>query len=193
MASGSGTLLQALLDAGADAAYPAHVVAVVSDRPGAPALDRATARGVAVEVVAMADFPDRATWDRALVRAVAAHQPDLVVLAGFMKLLSPDFLRRFPGRVINTHPSLLPDFAGAHAVRDALQAGVSMTGASVIWVDDGIDTGEVISSAEVPVLADDDESSLHERIKVVEREMLVRVVAELVEGPAPSSDPDART
>ena len=180
LASGAGTLLQALLDAQTDPAYPAEVVAVLSDRPDAAALARAGRHGVPVDVVALPDFADREAWDRELGEKAAAHRPDLVVLAGFMKLLSREFLHRFPGQVINTHPGLLPAFPGAHAVRDALNAGVSVTGASVIWVDEGIDTGEVIAHVEVSLLAADDEDSLHERIKVVEREMLVRVIAELV-------------
>jgi len=180
LASGAGTLLQALLDAQTDPAYPAEVVAVLSDRPDAAALGRARRHGVPVDVVALPDFADREAWDRELGEKAAAHRPDLVVLAGFMKILSREFLHRFPGQVINTHPGLLPAFPGAHAVRDALNAGVSVTGASVIWVDEGIDTGAVIAHVEVSLLAADDEVSLHERIKVVEREMLVRVIAELV-------------
>lgn len=180
LASGAGTLLQALLDAQTDPAYPAEVVAVLSDRPDAAALGRAGRHGVPVDVVALPDFADREAWDRELGEKAAAHRPDLVVLAGFMKILSREFLHRFPGQVINTHPGLLPAFPGAHAVRDALNAGVSVTGASVIWVDEGIDTGAVIAHVEVSLLAADDEDSLHERIKVVEREMLVRVIAELV-------------
>lgn len=182
LASGAGTLLQALLDAQSDPAYPAEVVAVLSDRPDAAALGRAGRHGVPVDVVALPDFADREAWDRELGEKAAAHRPDLVVLAGFMKILSREFLHRFPGQVINTHPGLLPAFPGAHAVRDALNAGVSVTGASVIWVDEGIDTGAVIAHVEVSLLAADDEDSLHERIKVVEREMLVRVIAELVGG-----------
>ncbi len=181
LASGSGTLLQALLDAQSDS-YPAEVVAVVADRADSHALVRAGRHGVAADVVPFGGFPDRDTWDTALGDMVAAHQPDLVVLTGFMKILSPDFLHRFPGRVINTHPGLLPDFPGAHAVRDALAAGATVTGASVIWVDEGIDTGQLIIQAEVPVLAGDDEPRLHERIKAVERDMLVRVVASILTG-----------
>lgn len=180
MASGSGTLLQALLDAAQEPSYPAHVVAVISDRRDSQALRRAVDRGVAAHAVVLADFADRAGWDLALTETVADGQPDLIVLAGFMKILSPGFLQRFPGRVINSHPALLPAFPGAHAVRDALIAGVPVTGASVIWVDEGVDTGEVIAQREVPVVDQDDESSLHERIKVAERDMLVHVVADLV-------------
>jgi len=181
LASGSGTLLQALLDAETDA-YPAEVVAVLADRADAHALVRAGRHGVPADVVPLGDYPDRGTWDSELGDRVAAHQPDLVVLAGFMKILSPDFLHRFPGRVINTHPGLLPDFPGAHAVRDALAAGATLTGASVIWVDEGIDTGQLIAQAEVPVLTGDDEPRLHERIKAVERDMLVHVVASIITG-----------
>ncbi len=180
LASGAGTLLQALLDAQRAPGFPGAVVAVFSDRADAQALVRGRRHGVAGEVVAMADFVDRGAWDRALADEVAAHRPDLVVLAGFMKILGPAFLNRFPGRVINTHPGLLPAYPGAHAVRDALEAGTSITGASVILVDEGVDTGAVLAYTAVPVLDGDDEASLHERIKVVEREMLVRVVSELV-------------
>ncbi len=153
---------------------------MVSDRAQARALVRARRCGIPAVSVAPADFVDRLAWDRALGDAVAEYRPDLLVLAGFMKILSPDFLRRFAGRVINTHPALLPEFPGAHAVRDALAAGVAVTGASVIWVDEGVDTGEVIDRVEVPILATDDKACLHERIKVAERQMLVRVVADLV-------------
>ncbi len=180
MASGSGTLLQALLDAAQAPSYPAQVVAVISDRPDCQALQRAVDHGVAAHAVVMADFGDRAGWDLTLAETVAECQPDLIVLAGFMKILSPTFLQRFPGRVINSHPALLPAFPGAHAVRDALNAGVEVTGASVIWVDEGVDTGELIAQREVPVVEEDDESSLHARIKAAEREMLVHVVADLV-------------
>lgn len=180
LASGSGTLLQALLDAELDSSYPAEVVGVVSDRRDVPALARGAGRGIPVSSVVLRDYPTRDAWDLALGETVAATRPDLVILAGFMKILSSAFLQRFPGRVINTHPALLPAFPGAHAVRDALAAEVSMTGASVIWVDEGIDTGQVIAQSEVAVLPGDDEASLHERIKIVERQMLVRVVAELV-------------
>ncbi len=172
--------MQALLDAAQDPSYPAHVVAVISDRRDSQALQRAARHGAAAHAVVMADFADRAGWDLALTDTVAECQPDLIVLAGFMKILSPTFLQRFPGRVINSHPALLPAFPGAHAVRDALNAGVEVTGASVIWVDEGVDTGEVIAQREVPVVEEDDESSLHARIKAAEREMLVHVVAELI-------------
>jgi phosphoribosylglycinamide formyltransferase-1 len=128
----------------------------------------------------LADHPDRAAWDRALAAELAAHDPDLVVSAGFMKLVGPAVLERFGGRLINTHPALLPAFPGAHAVRDALAAGVATTGATVHVIDAGLDTGPVLAQREVPVRPDDDEASLHERIKTVERELLVETVARMV-------------
>lgn len=172
--SGTGTLLQALLEAGED--FPARVVAVGADRDGIEGLRRASAPSF---VVRLADHPDRASWDAALTDAVAEHRPDLVVLAGFMKLLGPSFLGRFGGRVINSHPALLPAFPGPHAVRDALDYGAKITGCSVILVDAGVDTGPVLAQEPVPVEPADDERTLHERIKIVERRLLVDVVAAL--------------
>lgn len=178
LASGSGTLLQALLDAVAPG-YPAEVVAVGADRPGIEALTRAERAGVPSFVVRLADHPDRPAWDRALTEAVAAHEPDLVVSAGFMKLVGPAFLARFAGRVINSHPALLPAFPGTHAVADALRYGVKVTGCTILLVDDGVDSGPVLAQEPVRVQPGDDEHSLHERIKVVERRLLVDVVAAL--------------
>ena len=175
LVSGSGTLLQALLDAG----YPARVVAVGADRDGIEGLRRAEPAGLPTFVVRLTDHPDRAGWDAALTKAVAEHEPDLVVLAGFMKLLGPQFLDRFGGRVINSHPALLPAFPGAHAVRDALAYGAKVTGCSIILVDGGVDTGPVLAQEPVQIEAADDERALHERIKVVERRLLVDVVAAL--------------
>jgi formyltetrahydrofolate-dependent phosphoribosylglycinamide formyltransferase len=177
LVSGSGTLLQALLDAGN--AYPAHVVAVGADRDGIEGLRRAELAGVPTFVVKLADHPDRASWDAALTSVVAGYRPDLVVLAGFMKLLGAAFLGRFGGRVINSHPALLPAFPGAHAVRDALAYGAKVTGCSIILVDDGVDTGPVLAQQPVSVEPADDEHTLHERIKAVERRLLVDVVAAL--------------
>jgi phosphoribosylglycinamide formyltransferase-1 len=177
--SGTGSLCAALLDAADDPGYPATVVVVGSDRP-APGLDSARRRGLPTFTCALADHPDRAAWDRALAAELTAHEPDLVVSAGFMKLVGPAVLEAFAGRMINTHPALLPAFPGAHAVRDALAAGVRVTGATVHVVDAGLDTGPVLAQREVPVLADDDEVRLHERIKEVERELLVETVAQLV-------------
>jgi phosphoribosylglycinamide formyltransferase 1 len=177
--SGSGSLCAALLEATDDPVYPATVVAVGSDRP-ADGLDHARRRGLPTFVVPVREHPDRAAWDRALAAAIAGHRPDLVVSAGFMKIVGPAVLGAFDGRLVNTHPALLPAFPGAHAVRDALAAGVPVTGATVHLVDAGVDTGPVLAQREVPVRPDDDEDRLHERIKTVERELLVDTVARLV-------------
>jgi formyltetrahydrofolate-dependent phosphoribosylglycinamide formyltransferase len=179
--SGTGSLSAALLAATDDPAYPAVVVAVGADRD-APGLGHARARGIPTFVCAVGDFPERADWDRALAAQLAAHDPALVVSAGFMKIVGPAVLDAFGGRLINTHPALLPAFPGAHAVRDALAAGVSVTGATVHVVDAGVDTGPVLGQREVAVLPGDDEARLHERIKDVERELLVQTVAQLVTG-----------
>jgi phosphoribosylglycinamide formyltransferase-1 len=178
LVSGSGTNLQAILDAiDADPAFGAEVVAVGADRPDIEGLVRAERVGVPTFVVPVEAFADRAAWDAALTEAVAAHSPDLVVSAGFMKLLGARFLERF--LVVNTHPALLPAFPGAHAVRDALDYGVKVTGCTVHVVDAGVDTGPVIAQVAVDVRDDDDEASLHERIKTVERDLLVDVVRRL--------------
>lgn len=179
LASGSGTLLQALLDATDEAGYPAKVIAIGADREGIAALDRAARANIPHFVVRVADHADRAGWDSALTKAVAAYEPDLVVSAGFMKILGPEFLDRFHERVINTHPALLPSFPGMHAVADALAAGVKVTGSTVHFADAGVDTGPIIAQQAVVVEPDDDEASLHERIKAVERRLLVDVVAKL--------------
>lgn len=173
LVSGSGTLLQALLDSSSD---DWSVAGVVSDRADAYGLQRARAAGVPTAVVELADFPDRAAWDVAVAKAVQVFSPDLVVLAGFMRILGEPFLAAFGGRTVNTHPALLPAFPGAHGVRDALAHGVKVTGSTVIIVDAGVDTGPIIAQRAVPVEDGDDEASLHERIKVVERELLVEVV-----------------
>ena len=180
LASGSGSLLQALLDAGDDETHPARVVAVVSDRAGVGALDRAAAAGLSTAVVRPGDHADRADWDAALAETVAGTEPDLVVSAGFARLLGPAFLAAFGGRTINTHPALLPAFPGAHPVRDTLAYGVKVTGATVHLVDAGVDTGPVLAQEAVTVDPDDTEDTLHERIKVVERRVLVETVAALV-------------
>jgi phosphoribosylglycinamide formyltransferase-1 len=180
LVSGSGSNLQALLDATADEAFGARVVAVGADRDGIAALDRARAAGVPTFVLRVKDFPDRAAWDRALADACAEFAPDLVVLAGFMKLVGPEFLRRLGGRLINTHPALLPSFPGMHAVRDALDHGVRLSGCTIFLVDEGTDTGPVIAQVAVPVQDDDDEAVLHERIKQAERVLLVDTVGRMV-------------
>src|SRR5450755_1970373 len=173
LVSGTGTNLQALLSACADDAYGAQVVAVGADRSGIAGLDRAERAGVPTFVHRVADHAARADWDQALTKSCAAFEPDLVVSAGFMKLAGSVFLARFGGRFINTHPSLLPSFPGMHGVRDALAYGVMVTGCTVFLVDAGVDSGPVIAQAAVPVRGDDDEASLHERIKRAERSLLV--------------------
>lgn len=179
LASGAGSNLAALMSATTDPAYGVELVAVGSDVPGAPALARAAAAGIATFALAPSAHPDRGSWDAALAEAVGACQPDLVVCAGFMRVLGPAFLDRFTGRIVNTHPALLPSFPGAHAVRDALAYGVKVTGATVHLVDAGVDTGPVIAQRAVAVRDDDDEAGLHERIKLVEHELLVDVVGRL--------------
>jgi phosphoribosylglycinamide formyltransferase-1 len=169
--------MAALLDAAADPAYGARVVAVGADRDGAGGIDRARAAGVPTFTTRFADHPDRARWNAALAERIAEHRPDLVVSAGFMRILGPETVGRFP--VINIHPALLPAFPGAHAVRDALAYGVKVTGATVHFVDEGVDTGPVIDQVTVRVEPGDDVHTLHERIKAVERGMLVDVVGRL--------------
>lgn len=180
LVSGNGTNLQALLDAATDPAYPAEVVAVGSDILGIPALDRADNAGLESFVVVPDQYPSRAVWDLALADAAAVYLPDLIVLAGFMRLVGPVFLQRFPNRVINTHPALLPAFVGVDAPRQALEYGVKVTGCSIFVVDDGVDTGPIVAQAAVPVHEDDDVRRLHERIKEQERPLLVRTVSDLV-------------
>jgi phosphoribosylglycinamide formyltransferase-1 len=177
--SGSGTLLQALLDACADPGYGAAVVAVGADRPGIAGLDRAVAAGVPTFVHPLTPGADRGEWDARLTALVAEHEPDLVVSAGFMKLVGAAFLDRFGGRMINTHPALLPAFPGMHGPRDALAYGVKITGATVFLVDAGVDTGAILDQVAVRVADDDTVQSLHERIKVAERDLLVSITHRL--------------
>ncbi|GAA5043554.1 phosphoribosylglycinamide formyltransferase [Nocardia callitridis] len=176
LASGAGSLLDALLAASRVEGFPARIVAVGVDR-ACGATTHADAAGIPHFRHPLADFPDRAAWDTALTASVAEYSPDLVVSAGFMKILGPAFLARFGGRIINTHPALLPAFPGAHGVRDALAYGVRITGSTVHLVDDGVDTGPILAQEPVAILPDDDEASLHERIKIVERRLLAEVVA----------------
>lgn len=159
--------------------FGASVVAVGADRDGIEGLARAERAGIPTFTVRLGDHPDRDAWDHALAEAVAAHEPDLVVLAGFMKLTGPAFLARFGGRTLNTHPALSPSFPGMHGPRDALAHGVKVTGATLFVVDEGVDTGPIVAQVAVPVLDDDDESTLHERIKASERAMLVEHVGRL--------------
>jgi formyltetrahydrofolate-dependent phosphoribosylglycinamide formyltransferase len=180
LASGTGTTLQGLLDASRDPAFGAVVVAVGTDRAPCPALDRAAAAGVPTWTVRLGDYAQRTDFDAAVAKEIAASGPDLVVLAGYMKILGPTVVRQF--RLVNTHPALLPRFPGAHAVRDALAAGATRTGATVNWVDEGVDTGPVIAQVEVAVEPGDDEATLHARIKVVEGPLFVETVGRLARG-----------
>lgn len=182
LVSGAGSNLRALLDAHADPAYPARVVGVVADRSSAGGLAIAREAGVPTVVVAPEDFADRPAWDAALAAAIGVFGPDLVVSAGFMRILGAATLERWRDRVVNTHPALLPAFPGAHAVRDALAFGARVTGCTLHVVDAGVDTGPVIAQAAVPVQADDDEATLHERIKVAERALLVEWVGRIARG-----------
>lgn len=177
LVSGSGTNLQALLDAAADPTYGAEVVAVGADRDGIEGLARAERAGLPTFVRRLRDHPTREDWDRALADAVGEHQPDLVVSAGFMKLVSEEFLGRFP--MVNTHPALCPAFPGMHGAADALDYGVKVTGATLFIVDGGVDTGPIVAQATVPVDEDDTAETLHERIKVAERRMLVAAVGRM--------------
>lgn len=176
LVSGEGTNLQALIDACADPGYGAAIVAVGADRDGIRALDRAKRASIPTFTLKVKDFPARDDWDRELASETRKHAPDLVVCAGFMKLLGKSFLEAFKSRCVNTHPALLPSFPGMHGVRDALDYGVKVTGCTVFIVDEGVDAGPIIAQAVVPVEATDDEKSLHERIKVAERALLVATV-----------------
>ena len=182
LVSGEGTNLQALIDACGDPDYGAQVVAVGADRDRRTALARAERAGLPAFTVRLADHRNRDAWDAAITGATASHSPDLVVSAGFMKILGPQFLSRFHGRIVNTHPTLLPAFPGAHGVADALAYGVKVTGCTVHLVDAGTDTGPILAQQSVPVLDGDDEEALHERIKVTERRLLVDVVAAIATG-----------
>jgi len=179
LVSGAGTNLQALIDASADPAYGATVVAVGADRDGIPALDRAKAANIPTFTVKVADFATRGAWDEALAHACAEYDPGLIVCAGFMKLVGKSFLARFKGRCLNTHPALLPSFPGMHGVKDALAYGVKVTGCTVFLVDEGVDAGPVLAQQAVTVRDDDDEATLHERIKAVERVLLVDTVGRM--------------
>ena len=177
LASGAGTLFEALAIRADEIGI--EIVGLVTDAKVA-ACDRAAALNIPVTVIPMS--VDRIAWDQSLATELRRLKPELIISAGFMKILGQEVLTSYMGRVINTHPALLPLFPGAHAVRDALQARVSETGATVHFVDSGIDTGQVIMQQQVTVEPDDTEALLHERIKVVEREILVRVVRDIANG-----------
>lgn len=179
LVSGSGTNLQALLDACADPSYGASVVAVGADRDGIEGLARADRAGIATFVRKVSQFGSRELWDQAMADTVAGFDPDLVISAGFMKLAGEAFLDRFDGCYVNTHPALCPSFPGMHGAADALAHGVKITGATLFVVDGGVDTGPIVAQSAVPVEDDDDVESLHERIKVAERAMLVESVGRM--------------
>src|SRR5205085_1462895 len=180
LASGSGTNLQAIIDAGLP------VAVVVTDRPGVAALDRAAAAGIPTVVVDRAGYlPDRLSFTAAIVEALTTHDVDLVAMAGFMTVLAEPMFVAFPGKVINTHPSLLPSFRGAHAVADALAAGVKVTGCTIHIATIEVDDGPILAQEAVPILEIDDEDTLHERIKAVEHQLYPRVLADLVAGAPP--------
>jgi formyltetrahydrofolate-dependent phosphoribosylglycinamide formyltransferase len=182
LASGEGTLLQHLID-GCDArSVPGQIVAVGADRDGTRAVSRATAAGIPTFSCRVYDYPDRGHWDKALTEICAGYQPDLVICAGFLKLLGPVFLGEFAGRCINSHPALLPSFPGLDGVRDALAYGVKVTGCTIFLVDAGLDSGPVIAQAAVPVRDDDDQETLRERVKAAERILLTGTVAAMLAG-----------
>lgn len=174
LASGTGSTLQAILD---DSKLGPQVVAAGTDVPGCGAIERAERAGVPTFAIALRDFPDRAAWNAELGETIAKYDPDLVVLAGFMRLLAPSVVARF--RIVNTHPALLPVFPGAHAIRDALAAGVAETGVTVHWVDDGVDTGPVIAQRAVPVEPGDDEETLRARVQAAEKPLYVATLNRL--------------
>ena len=179
--SGGGSNLRALLEASEDVQFPARVVAIGADRD-ADGFAHAEEFGIPTFSVALSNFPDRETWGDALLAEIELWGPDLVVLSGFMKLLPPRVVDALSPRLINTHPAYLPEFPGAHAVRDALVAGVTDTGASVIVVDNGVDSGPIVAQRRIPVLPGDTEATLHERIKPVERELLIQAVLDVANG-----------
>lgn len=180
--SGGGSNLRALLEAATATDYPARVVAVGSDRPDAGALDVAAEFGIPTFTVALEDFDSRTAWGDELLGQIEQWQPGLTVLSGFMRLLPPQVVGALAPNLVNTHPAYLPEFPGAHGVRDALAAGASETGASLIVVDNGVDSGPVISQERVPVLPGDTEATLHDRIKPVERRLLIDAVRAIAVG-----------
>jgi phosphoribosylglycinamide formyltransferase-1 len=180
LVSGYGSNLQALIDAAADPAYGVRIAAVGADRDDIEGLGRARRAGIPTFVCRVADFATRAQWDEALASQVAAYRPDLVVLAGFMRLTGAAFLAQFGGRTINTHPALSPSFPGVHGPQEALDYGVKVTGCTLFVVDAGMDTGPIVAQRAVSVHDDDTVEILHERIKTQEREMLVDCVGRMV-------------
>jgi phosphoribosylglycinamide formyltransferase-1 len=182
LVSGQGSNLRSLLEASSDAEFPARIVAVGSDRDDAGGLQVAEEYGIPTFTVAFSSFDSREEWGDAVLEQVVQWRPDLVILSGFMRLFPSRVVDALSPNMINTHPAFLPEFPGAHGVRDALAAGVSQTGASVIVVDNGVDSGPIIARERVPVLPDDTEGSLHDRIKVVERRLLIQAVLDIANG-----------
>lgn len=179
--SGSGSNLRALLEAAGDPRFPVRILAVGSDQ-AATGLEHAELFGIPTFVVSPSSFSNPSEWSAMLLNNIQFWNPDLVVLAGFMKILPPEFVAALSPNLINTHPSLLPKYPGAHAVRDALADGATVTGVTIHVVDEGVDTGPQIAQAEVAVLPDETEYELHERIKVIERELLIKTVADIAKG-----------
>jgi phosphoribosylglycinamide formyltransferase-1 len=179
LVSGSGSNLQAIIDAAVTLDYPAEVVVVVSDRGGVPALDRATKAEIPAVIVHWSDFDDRDRFTEAVCDVAVDHGAKALVLAGFMRILAPTAIRRFPNRILNVHPALLPSFPGAHAVPQALAHGVKLTGVTVHFVDEEVDHGPIVSQEPVPVLDGDDEATLHARIQEVEHRLLPEALAAL--------------
>ena len=182
LASGSGTNLEAIARAIEDGELPAKIVLVLSDNPGAFALERARTRGIPTRVVLLSDYPDRPSYDREIVQALEEARADLVALAGYMKLAGPELVRAFSGRIMNIHPALLPSFPGTHGVRDALEHGVKVSGVTVHFVDEGLDTGPVIVQEAVPVEEGDDEETLHNRIHQAEYRQYPKAIRLFAEG-----------
>ena len=179
LVSGTGSNLQSVIDAVQAGDLDVEIAAVGADRPGTYGVERSAAAGIDTFVVDFKAYRDRAEWNAALTAAVAAYQPDVVVSSGFMRIVSPGFIDAFDGKYLNTHPALLPSFPGAHGVRDAMAYGVKVTGCTVHWADAGVDTGPIIAQEAVAIEDGDTEETLHERIKVVERRLLVSTLASL--------------
>lgn len=182
LASGSGTNLEAIARAIEDGELPAKIVLVLSDNPGAFALERARRRGIPARVVLLSDYPDRPSYDREIVQALEEARVDLVALAGYMKLAGPELVRAFSGRIMNIHPALLPSFPGTHGARDALEHGVKVSGVTVHFVDEGLDTGPIIVQEAVPVEEGDDEETLHNRIHQAEYRQYPKAIRLFAEG-----------
>ncbi|MET4002834.1 phosphoribosylglycinamide formyltransferase-1 [Arthrobacter sp. UYCu511] len=179
LVSGTGSNLQSVIDAVANGSLPLEIAAVGADRPGTLGVERSASAGLETFVVNFKDYSARTEWDAALLEKVASYTPDYVISSGFMRIVAPGFISAFEGRYVNTHPALLPSFPGAHGVRDAMAYGVKVTGCTVHFADAGVDTGPIIAQTPVAILPEDTEDSLHERIKVAERELLIQVLADL--------------